>query len=67
MTTCPTGSGFDPSSMVEAFHSIPHTDIDLQDSPDQFEPSNGHYWEVGTVLQYTYSCCAPAMHATVRV
>ena len=44
--SCPTGSGFEPSGAVEAFHGIPHSDIDLQDSPDQFQPDNQQYWEV---------------------
>ena len=47
MATCPTGSSYDPSAAVETFHGIPHTDIDLQDSPDQFDPSDTNYWEVG--------------------
>lgn len=47
MSSClATGSGYDPSSAVEAFHDIPHIDIDLQDSPEQFDPSNSKYWEV---------------------
>jgi hypothetical protein len=44
--SCPTGSGFEASSAVDAFHGIPHTDIDLQESPDQFQPDNQQYWEV---------------------
>jgi hypothetical protein len=43
--SCPTGSGFEASSAVDAFHGIPHTDIDLQESPDQFQPDNQQYWE----------------------
>jgi hypothetical protein len=43
--SCPAGSGFQPSGAVEAFHAIPHTDIDLQSSPDQFQPDNTQYWE----------------------
>lgn len=51
MSSClATGSGYDPSSAVEAFHGIPHIDIDLQDSPEQFDPSNSKYWEVNNAL-----------------
>ena len=51
MASCPTGSSYDPSAAVETFHGIPHTDIDLQDSPDQFDPSDTNYWEVGAGRQ----------------
>lgn len=54
MSSClSTGSGYDPSSAVEAFHGIPHIDIDLQDSPEQFDPSNSKYWEVRARLGLT--------------
>ena len=53
MSSCPTGSGYDPSGAVEAFHGIPHTDIDLEDSPDQFDPESSQYWEVG----FSYARC----------
>lgn len=52
MSSCPTGSGYDPSSAVEAFHGIPHTDIDLQSSPDQFDFSSTEYWEVYMYVRY---------------
>ncbi len=50
MSSCPTGSSYEPIGAVEAFHGIPHTDIDLQGSPDEFDPSNADYWEVNSFL-----------------
>ena len=55
MAFCPTGSGYEPSSAVETFHGIPHTDIDLQDSPDDFDPSSTHYWEVRRCSEFLIS------------
>ena len=40
-------SSYDPSSMVESFHDIPHVDIDLNDSPDEFD-TDREYFEVRT-------------------
>ena len=31
------GSGYMPSATVAAFHNIPHVDIDLNPSPENFE------------------------------
>lgn len=38
-------SGYEASSLVNSFHGIPHRDIDLNDSPDQFQ-LNLEYFEV---------------------
>lgn len=40
--TC-NGSGFEPSVFVEAFHDIPHVDIDLKPSTDQFAISQAYF------------------------
>lgn len=37
MAVCTNSSSYDPSSLVESFHDIPHVDIDLNDSPDTFD------------------------------
>ena len=43
---CDNSSSFDPSSLVESFHGIPHVDIDLNDSPTDFD-TDQEYFEVG--------------------
>ena len=58
MASCPSGSGYDPSAAVEAFHGIPHADIDLQNSPDEFDPASTEYWEVSS--RESASSCPPA-------
>ena len=65
--SCPTGSGFEPSGAVEAFHGIPHSDIDLQSSPDQFEPDNSQYWEVSGGLGHALGAVASCMVCAGRV
>ena len=37
------GSGYMPSAMVAAFHNIPHVDIDLNPSPENFELSLDYF------------------------
>ena len=49
--TC-NGSGFEPSVFVEAFHDIPHVDIDLKLSTDQFAISQA-YFEVSNLVATT--------------
>ncbi len=41
------GSGYTPSSIVNAFHGVPHFDIDLAQSSADFDASLG-YFEVRT-------------------
>ena len=36
-------SGYASSSLVDAFHGIPHRDIDLNDSPTEFELSLDYF------------------------
>lgn len=68
MSSClATGSGYDPSSAVEAFHGIPHIDIDLQDSPEQFDPSNSKYWEVNNATTFTVILCVNTVRITTVV
>ena len=40
---CPTTSAYYPSSLVDSFHAIPHVDIDLSPSPDNFELSLDYF------------------------
>ncbi len=37
MAVCTNSSSYDPSSLVESFHDVPHVDIDLNSSPDTFD------------------------------
>ena len=45
MSCAALSSGYEPSALVTAFHSIPHVDIDLNPSPDDFQLSL-EYFEV---------------------
>lgn len=42
------GSDYSPNSLVRAFHDIPHVDIDLDSSPDQFETTSEYLEVSGT-------------------
>ena len=44
MESC--GSDYEPSSAVEAFHDIPHFDIDLNELNSTYESSVDDYFEV---------------------
>lgn len=46
---CSTSSSFQPSELVTSFHNIPHVDIDLNQSPSDFEISLD-YFEVSPNL-----------------
>lgn len=53
MATCSTGgSSFQPNGLVEAFHGIPHVDINLDDVSDAFAP-NIDYFQVRRTYNYT--------------
>ena len=46
-------SSYEPSSLVTAFHGIPHSDINLNSSPDTFELSS-EYFEVSIIQWRIY-------------
>ena len=40
---CPNSSSYEPSSLVTAFHGIPHIDIDLEQNITEFENTLDYY------------------------
>ena len=54
MSSCSNdSSGYRPSSIVDAFHNIPHVDIDLEPSSSQFKVTVD-YFQVSAVNRSLY-------------
>lgn len=55
---CPNTSAYYPSSLVDSFHAIPHVNIDLGPSPDNFELSLNYfqvrYWNFKKLVASTH-------------
>lgn len=48
-------SGYEPSSIVETFHDIPHVDIDLGEINSTYEQTVEEYFEVSLIRSLNYS------------
>lgn len=43
MEFCPNSSAYSPSSLVTAFHNVPHIDINLNQNVTEFENTLEYY------------------------
>ena len=59
MEACSAGkSNYEPTSLVEAFHKVPHVDINLKEVPDDFDTSLDYFqvrsWVLSTIVCYRH-------------